>query len=190
MISEIIIFSHPESDYLSFENGKYTFDYNGKKIWYAGNPRYIVETFFDNQYKGFDCKGKTVVDIGAAEGDTLLWFSLNGARNVIAYEMDENRVNIAKFNRDINCLKDTSIYCEKVTKLPIPDDENWVVKIDVEGDEYNILENSKDYVGKYNQVILEYHKGLQHLPTFFKDRGFIVEARPMNDMVGFLLAKK
>ena len=43
-------------------------------------------TFKNEEYKWLDVKGKDVIDIGANIGDTAIYFALNGAKRVYAFE--------------------------------------------------------------------------------------------------------
>jgi len=54
------------------------------------NPKidipYIYSVFVDGEYNKFSFKDKVVLDIGAYIGDTSVFFAVNGARRVLAYE--------------------------------------------------------------------------------------------------------
>jgi len=46
------------------------------------------------------------VDVGAASGDTAIYFALNGAKHVYAFEPYPYSYNIAKENIKLNHLED------------------------------------------------------------------------------------
>jgi FkbM family methyltransferase len=64
----------------------------------------LAEVFYDNCYGSFDISDGTVVDIGAFIGDTSIYFTSVGAKNVIAYEPVPCLYEIAKKNTIINKL--------------------------------------------------------------------------------------
>ncbi len=64
----------------------------------------INEQFLEEQYKDLDCAECTVIDIGAGVGDTAIYFALNGAKKVMAFEPYPYTFEIAKANVRINRL--------------------------------------------------------------------------------------
>ncbi len=58
----------------------------------------LKENFLDDQYRSIDVSGKDLVDIGAGIGDTAIYFAINGARHVYAYEPFPYRYKIAVKN--------------------------------------------------------------------------------------------
>ncbi|MFP3289383.1 MAG: FkbM family methyltransferase [Candidatus Micrarchaeota archaeon] len=57
------------------------------------------------QYKILDVSNKDVVDVGAALGDTAIYFALKGAKHVYAFEPHPYSYNIAKKNIELNHLE-------------------------------------------------------------------------------------
>jgi len=57
------------------------------------------------QYKILDVSNKDVVDVGAALGDTAIYFALKGAKHVYAFEPHPYSYNIAKKNIKLNHLE-------------------------------------------------------------------------------------
>ena len=61
--------------------------FNGIKFKYNSIDTYVItETFFLNSHSYFDYRDKIILDIGAAFGDTPLFYAYMGARKVIAVE--------------------------------------------------------------------------------------------------------
>lgn len=85
--------------------------FEGKRIKiYCGfhNPVALTEIFGRNEYGKLlpDIQGKEVVDVGAAYGDTMLYFALRGAKRVYGYEIGKEDVEIAEKNIELNGLGD------------------------------------------------------------------------------------
>ena len=66
----------------------------------------INENFIKEQYKWLDVEGKNVVDVGANIGDSAIYFALEGAKHVYAFEPYPYSYNIAKKNIKLNHLED------------------------------------------------------------------------------------
>lgn len=72
------------------------FDYRGRKVVFMVDKTsdavtndtvgLIREQFFSDQYNFSRIRGRVVVDIGANVGDSAIYFALNGAEKVFAYE--------------------------------------------------------------------------------------------------------
>jgi len=81
------------------------FDFSRRGPSVLGN---IIEVFSQGIYepflKNFDLTGKQVVDIGAALGDTAVYFALKGAKMVYAFEPTPNFYDLASKNVKINNL--------------------------------------------------------------------------------------
>ena len=88
------------------------FKYNARelKIHYGSLPYLDVLSLLDkfagidSKYNVLDVSGRDVVDIGANIGDTAIFYSLRGARNVIALEPNRFFYNLALENIRINNL--------------------------------------------------------------------------------------
>jgi FkbM family methyltransferase len=75
------------NDYVEFKVAnkilKFYFDSEAR----LGNTLNVIdEVFVDCIYKSLDVKNKVVVDIGGNVGDTAIYFAMNGASKVYAYE--------------------------------------------------------------------------------------------------------
>lgn len=65
----------------------------------------IFETFVEQQYKGLDLDGRVVLDVGANNGDSALYFAFNSARRVYAYEPYPYSCRIARKNVSLNGMQ-------------------------------------------------------------------------------------
>lgn len=66
----------------------------------------IYENFEKEQYKRLNVKDKTVIDVGANIGDSAIYFALNGARHVYAFEPYPYAYSKAVENIRANHLED------------------------------------------------------------------------------------
>lgn len=73
----------------------YDWEYNGD---------FYSTVLFHDEYESLDIKNKEVVDIGANNGDSTIYFALRGARNVIALEPLPKNYESAKKNIELNNL--------------------------------------------------------------------------------------
>jgi len=91
------------------------FVFGGRPITLEGDNvlRNVFEVFFSEAYAPLDCRGKTVVDVGANIGDTAIYFALKGAKHVFAVEPFHNLFTDGKRNVESNGLADqvTIINC-------------------------------------------------------------------------------
>jgi len=92
-----------------------TFEYHGRQLKFNfGTYGFdtVFEVFAFDPYRDFlkivSPKGKQVVDIGAAFGDTAIYFLLEGANHVVAVEAFPSYFNLAKHNLNINGFEDSS----------------------------------------------------------------------------------
>ena len=108
-----------------------------------------------------DLTGKVVIDVGAAIGDTAIFFKKCGAKTVYGYELDDARVRIAQKNIKMNGMDHSVVvYNKKATaeelhKLMATINDPIFLKLDCEGCKYGIL--PKLDMSKVTDVILEYH---------------------------------
>jgi FkbM family methyltransferase len=82
------------------------------RLYFQGIVNYLIkEQFMDEAYKWLNVKGKEVVDVGANIGDTAIYFVVNGAKYVYAFEPYPFSYKIALKNIKLNKLE------KKVTLL-------------------------------------------------------------------------
>jgi hypothetical protein len=148
-------------------------------ITYAlkGGQRDIEEVFKKQPYKPLMVYGKVVHDIGSSVGDTALYFLSRGAFQVIGYELDKERHRLACINKDYNEMigffpRNTEIKNFEQLELK----ENSVVKIDIEGAEYHLMETAtKENTKLIEQMILEFHYGSERIENKLRELGFEVK---------------
>jgi len=155
----------------------------------------LGEIFRDGIYD-VDVKGRTVVDVGAGIGDSSIYFALNGAKKVYAFD-----VNTTYLEKNIteNNLKDVvepirrecglSNNLDIITlKYNIP--YGSVLKVNCEGCEYDFFASvTLRLISKYNTIIIEYHNGIRHLADLLRGSGFNVTVKG-NKKVGLIYAKQ
>lgn len=97
-----------------------SFSFAGKKVlfFYGHQSPMSAGIFGNKEYSSVPVEGKIVVDIGAALGDTAIYFCLKGAKKVYAYELNERHFNIARKNIELNDLnqKVNLEYCGVASK--------------------------------------------------------------------------
>ncbi len=185
MISTAHFFAQPEASKTRHGKHGWEFDWNGKRLYIEGLPIYMHETFFQEQYRCLDVKGKTVIDMGCASGDTPIYFSLRGASKVLAYDIDEFRVEQAKRNMQQNGITNVELSTKCLKRLP--NIRGAVVKIDVEGYEHELIPKSDMSI--YTEVMLEYHGKKGELPEILHKAGFELQINGAEDL-GFIYAHR
>ena len=119
------------------------------------------EIYLMQVYGKPELTGRIVIDIGAAIGDTALFFKKCGAKAVFGYEADEARVRIAEKNIELNGMHDSVVVynkkatVEEIQKLMATINDPIFLKLDCEGCEYDIV--PKLDMSKVTQVVMEYH---------------------------------
>lgn len=166
-------FKHPASQQLSFGEFGWEFPYKGRRVFYDGDVFYLLETFAKEQYLGMDFRGRHVIDIGCAYGDTALWFMLNGAESVECYDVDAFKIRKARSNMEINGIKGVSFSYERLSV--IPKISGAFVKMDIEGAEHELLKNS-DLSG-YAGFAVEVHGELGNVPRLLESAGYSTDIR-------------
>jgi len=164
---------------------KFYFDINGFVA--------LGEIFREGIYD-VDVKGRTVVDVGAGIGDSPIYFALNGAKKVYAFD-----VNTTYLERNIreNNLKDVvePIRCECgfsnnldiiTLKYNIP--SGSVLKVDCEGCEYGFFGVPPRLISRYHTIVIEYHNGVRHLADLLRASGFNVVIRGNRKKIGLIYA--
>lgn len=92
------------------KKGIVAFRSNGRRVaMYCGDgipPCSVSEVFKGEEYGRADVKGKQVVDIGTAFGDSTVYFGIRGAKKVYGYEIIRNYYETCKQNILRNNLAD------------------------------------------------------------------------------------
>ncbi len=172
------------------------FDYGASKEMLEQTLEWIRTQFFEGQYSWLDVKDRDVIDIGAAIGDTAIYFALRGAKRVYAFEIDSNKALLALTNAKLNGFENIKVINAGCTGSKINSNEknletlddiiksnnisNAVLKMDCEGCEYDSIINSEDTTLKaFKQIMIEYHRGYKNLEKRLKEAGFHVwHSRP------------
>lgn len=66
----------------------------------------LIDLFHDDAYGFYNIEDKLVVDVGAFIGDSAIYFSSKGAREVVAYEPNPELFEIAESNMKRNNMSD------------------------------------------------------------------------------------
>jgi FkbM family methyltransferase len=86
---------------------------NGLRFVYAQGV-FAVEQFLEQPYGITDVKGRDVVDIGAFNGDSAIYFAWKGAKRVIAFEPIPTNYNAATENIRLNGIQNIEIFNEAI----------------------------------------------------------------------------
>lgn len=156
--------------------------YKGRRIVLdkASSPYEIYEQFYAEQYRELRVRGKNVIDVGGGTADTAIYFAINGARKVYAFEPELGRYLSAKQNLRANKIKNVVYVNKPIRKLDEIDKycgrDNRVLKCDVEGAEHSIFRNSSSAsIRSFERIILEFHDGYLDLKNILEREGFRVQ---------------
>jgi predicted RNA methylase len=134
------------------------------------------EIYLMQVYGKPDVTGKVAIDIGAAIGDTALFFKKCGAKFVYGYEPDEARARIAEKNIEINGMGHSVVlYNKKATAEELHNlmtiiNDPIFLKLDCEGCEYDIIQQLD--MSKVTDVVMEYHMKPEPLMEALARAGF------------------
>jgi precorrin-6B methylase 2 len=159
----------------------------GKKLYFS-NLGYVyeqLESVYETNPRLKLAKGKNIVDIGAACGEYSLKAAMQGC-NVIACEPDQRRYrylvgnlreldNVTLLNKAVG-LREECISLDKITEKL---DKIDILKIDVDGDEFNVLVSGEESVSKSKNIIMEcdYSHIKEKCTAFLKKRGFNLDIK-------------
>jgi hypothetical protein len=160
------------------------------------------EIYITRVYGRPDLKGRIVIDVGAAIGDTALYFCGLGAERVYAFEPDKTPAELAREYVSLNGLEGRIIVVEQpatadsiddIIKSTTPDDRRFFLKVDCDGCEYELLRElfSKNSQSRIDEVIMEYHrrKGqLALLLNYLEKAGF--DKPLVTDNISIIHAKR
>ncbi len=162
----------------------------------------IKEVFLDRIYTRYETPKGNVVDIGGGIGDFSI-LSAKTCSHVYAYEPDKTRIEIFKKNIIQNSIDNVKIYQSEAVSLDLIATENSLekidfLKIDCEGAEYQIFNNSSDQTIKrilylamevhiFNAEQTKQSQGLiQRLQSNFEIK---IVANPVHQTIFYLFAK-
>jgi hypothetical protein len=165
---------------------------DGKYIL-EGGAKDAREIFLKQPYSHLKIKEMNVFDIGSSVGDSALYFLMRGAKRVYGYEADAKRHMMAVKNKEANQLANFHPCHKEIKDLSeIDASENSVLKMDIEGGEYQLFRSAdqKD-IRKFKEIILEFHQGDEPLVERLKSAGFtpyITHRSILNPKFGILYA--
>ncbi|MGI0037425.1 MAG: 50S ribosomal protein L11 methyltransferase [Nitrososphaera sp.] len=129
------------------------------------------ELYIMRIYGSPDLTSKVVVDVGAAIGDTALYFAKLGAAHVYAFEMDKVRCEMARTNIARNNMQDRiTLFEEPATAAKINSLHYDFIKLDCEGCEYDLVPNLE--LNGVSDLVMEYHKSPDLLLKVLREKGF------------------
>lgn len=187
--------------------------------------------FIAEEYSEIDFNNRLVIDIGASICDTALYFTLKGAKKIIAFEPVPKVFKMGLDNIVSNNLEKTIVYKNEavgdkrrllriddgdfiaggsalrmrqngieikqvtltsILNSPEVNSNGAILKLDCEGCEYALFsEVDTNSLKKLDIIIIEYHNGLQYIPSLLKNHGFkLQKIKPKIDDVGLLIAKR
>ena len=82
---------------------------NGLSVYYYEDA-FSIEHFLERPYDCVNSKGRDVVDIGAYNGDSALYFALQGAKTVYAFEPNPTLYQIALKNLSLNRFRNIYLF--------------------------------------------------------------------------------
>ena len=192
--SEAVLLAGLNIKYIDHDTVKFSF--NGRVIalhgWKLSDPG---DSFSD--YWRLDVKGKRVLDIGAGIGDSSIYFSLAGAREVVAVEIDSKKVELMRENLKLNGISNVIIVDKGVAPT---DGENLIswdrlikeygpfdaAKIDCDGCERAIAPLIKEVP----VLLVEWDGDYKDLVTPLTRNGYRVKVERTLSNLGFLYATK
>lgn len=158
---------------------------SGLRIQTYSNKSYsfvLDEIFLMNVYGRPNLENRVVIDVGAGIGDTAIYFVSQGAERVYAFEPDIERYHLAENNIALNKFENKiTLFNTKATASSFRNIisehglKNVFIKIDCEGCEYEIIENTDDNTFEnIGDIVIEYHDGRARLVKRLSELGFKV----------------
>ncbi len=173
-------------------------DLSGRRLL-GGWSFNTYEVFVSQDYTTLDVRGRDVVDLGAAWGDTAIYLGLKGAAGVLAVEADAPTYELLRGNlRDWGFGKFEPIQERCLDLGPIVERyglRSAALKMDVEGDEEELLRRtSLEAMRAFVEVVLEYHRGPSRCERLLRAHGFSIRHRHPFTLTwgrsGILLARR
>ena len=140
-----------------------------------------------------DCRGRHVIDIGAYNGDTPIFYALKGhARLVDGYEARQQCVDSAnKLIKKYGLQRKVRMHTVFVTGREFDKIAKGVrhgaLKIDIEGGERELIMNASGAaLRKFDRIYIECHYGYLDIETRLKKEGFrVTHTAPFYTFRGF-----
>jgi hypothetical protein len=148
----------------------------------------LDEIFNMKVYGDPGLEGRSLIDIGAAAGDSSVYFAALGAE-VYAFEPQPelfklllSNIKLNKFESRIHAFNERISGVSGLFTLERIIDANSLsnvfLKVDCEGCEYDVILNTKDFVfERIKDVILEFHKEPDPIMKRLRDLGFKVSRK-------------
>jgi hypothetical protein len=164
-------------DIVYLEADTVIFNHKGRKVtlkgWKYGYPG---DSFSD--YIRLNVKGKRVLDIGASIGDSPIYFSLAGAKEIIAVEIDKKRVELMRENLKVNNIDNVTIIDKGVSEKDNDDEISYLTlirkygpfdaaKIDCDGCERMFVK----YIKEIPELLIEWDNMYKDLTLYLRKTG-------------------
>ncbi len=202
---DVDLFAHPEARWIPEGASLRRF---GREIAFETDATgALCDTYFREHYRSLAVQGRSVLDLGALDGDTAIYFRLRGARYVLAVECDPNAARRLRSNLARNGIDAVTVVEERARRIepflavvdreaPPETRQDLVLKIDIEGDEEPLLEESEaSAVQRFRSMVLEYHHGPDRCVRRLEALGFTTRAdpplrHPNGDLCGLIWAER
>lgn len=172
------------------------FQFKGREIylkgWKLSDPG---DSFSD--YWRINVAGNRVLDIGAGIGDSPIYFSITGAKEVVAVEIDKRKVELMRDNLKVNGINNVTIVDKGVGVKDSDNIISWpklvslygpfdVAKIDCDGCERIIA----PYIKEIRELLIEWDNDYQDIVSSLSKNGYIVNVERTLKNLGFIYAVK
>lgn len=202
---DVDLFAHPEAQWVPEGASLHRF---GRDILFETDATgALCDTYFREHYRALPVDGRTVLDLGALDGDTAIYFRMRGARHVVAVECDPAaarrlRSNLSRNGIDAVTVVETRAkriepFLEVIDREAPPDTrQELVLKMDIEGDEEPLLEESDTAaLQRFRSMVLEYHRGPERCVRRLQALGFSTRwdpplRHPNGDLCGLIWAER
>lgn len=202
---DIDLFAHPEAR--SIPDGASLHLFERDLAFETDATGALCDTYFRQHYRSLPVAGASVLDLGALDGDTAIYFRLRGARAVVAVEVDPKAAVRLRANLSRNGIDGVTVVEERALRLepyvaildrqvPPGPAGPLVLKMDIEGDEEPLLETTSDEVlRRFTHVVLEYHRGPDRCLARLRALGFRLRwdpplRHPNGDLCGLIWADR
>lgn len=201
---DVDLFAHPEARWITGGASLHLF---GRDLAFETEATgALCDTYFREHYRALEVADRGVLDLGALDGDTAVYFRLRGARQVVAVEVDPVAARRLRSNLARNAMDGISVVEERALRIepylavldgvcPPGSVAGLTLKMDIEGDEEPLLENSADAaVRRFDRMVLEYHRGPDRCLSRLRSLGYRLRwdpplRHPNGDRCGLIWAE-